>query len=264
MTKLLTKRVVVVGLVIIFLPILVLWSGVLDAPRGHPHLTCKSNMMRLGMALDAYREDYGCFPPSFVTDENGKPMHSWRALILPYLDSDDVYPYNMPIKYNYGESWNSPHNQQFHDKRPKIFHCNYDKYNKESLRQASPTYVMITDTNNTLGNRKKAKYGTTILLIEIKKANFNWLEPKDIPLSSLQYDSYRLPPNTPVVGAYHSTSGDFFILRHDRYVTAISSKTTDIEVIKAMATIDNSEYITEKRNKYGRTFYEFIPKPVRQ
>jgi hypothetical protein len=255
--KVLTKRVVVVGSAIIFLSILVLWSGILEAPPGHPHLPCQNNMKRLRMAFDAYREDYGCFPPSCVTDENGKPMHSWRALILPYLDSEAVYPYDMPIKYNYDEPWNSSYNQQFHNKRPRIFHCHYDKYSKEMLHRSSPTYVMITGTNNTLGDGKKAQYGTTILLIEIKKANFNWLEPKDIPLSYLRYDSYRLPPNTPVVGAYHSTSGDFYILMADGYVTAISSKTTDIEVIRAMATIDDSEFITEKRNKYGRTFYEF-------
>ena len=31
------------------------------------------------------------FPPAFIPDKNGKPMHSWRVLILPYLEGQGLY-----------------------------------------------------------------------------------------------------------------------------------------------------------------------------
>src|SRR5437762_9103935 len=46
---------------------------------------CKSNLRNIGIALYAYHEDYGCFPPAFSVNADGRPMHSWRALLVPYL-----------------------------------------------------------------------------------------------------------------------------------------------------------------------------------
>jgi len=38
-----------------------------------------------GLALFNYHDDYGSYPPAYIADESGRPMHSWRVLILPYL-----------------------------------------------------------------------------------------------------------------------------------------------------------------------------------
>ncbi len=45
----------------------------------------------IALALRMYRQDKGCFPPAFVADSSGKPLHSWRTLILPYLDMSALY-----------------------------------------------------------------------------------------------------------------------------------------------------------------------------
>ncbi|MBT6498149.1 MAG: DUF1559 domain-containing protein, partial [Planctomycetaceae bacterium] len=47
---------------------------------------CKNNLKQIMLAMHNYHEDFGSFPPAVVTDDNGHPMHSWRVLILPYLD----------------------------------------------------------------------------------------------------------------------------------------------------------------------------------
>lgn len=46
-------------------------------------------MSEIGFALQLYRCDHGTFPPPFTVDKNGKPLHSWRVLILPYLEKID-------------------------------------------------------------------------------------------------------------------------------------------------------------------------------
>ena len=57
------------------------------------------------MAVANYHETYGCFPPAYVADGDGKPMHSWRVLILPYLGQQELYN-----AYDFAEPWNGPSN----------------------------------------------------------------------------------------------------------------------------------------------------------
>ena len=47
----------------------------------------------------------GAFPAAYVADENGRPMHSWRVALLPFLEQSDLYS-----QYNFNEPWDSPEN----------------------------------------------------------------------------------------------------------------------------------------------------------
>ena len=40
---------------------------------------CRNNMHQIALALHAYHQANGCFPPVYIADKNGKPMHSWRV-----------------------------------------------------------------------------------------------------------------------------------------------------------------------------------------
>ncbi|MFZ1936339.1 MAG: DUF1559 domain-containing protein [Thermoguttaceae bacterium] len=44
---------------------------------------CENNLKQIAVAMLSYENRYGCFPPAYIPDKNGKPMHSWRVLILP-------------------------------------------------------------------------------------------------------------------------------------------------------------------------------------
>ncbi len=48
-------------------------------------MLCTKNLRQLSLALHNYHDRHGHFPPPYVADANGKPMHSWRVLILPHL-----------------------------------------------------------------------------------------------------------------------------------------------------------------------------------
>ena len=45
-----------------------------------------SNLKQIGLALLNYEQTNGRLPPAAVADKQGKAMHSWRTLILPYLE----------------------------------------------------------------------------------------------------------------------------------------------------------------------------------
>src|SRR5690349_7919540 len=50
---------------------------------------CRANMRLIGLALQAYHEKNQCFPPAYTLGPDGERWHSWRVLLLPYLDQND-------------------------------------------------------------------------------------------------------------------------------------------------------------------------------
>ncbi len=57
-----------------------------------------NNLKQIGLALDHYHDAHGRFPPSVVYSPDGRPLYSWRVLILPYLDQKDLYESSIWMK----------------------------------------------------------------------------------------------------------------------------------------------------------------------
>src|SRR5262245_60656054 len=72
---------------------------------GGRRATCANNLRNISLALCQYHDIHGTFPPAYITDEDGRPMHSWRVLLLPYLDQHSVYR-----QYRFDEPWDGPNN----------------------------------------------------------------------------------------------------------------------------------------------------------
>ncbi len=53
--------------------------------------SCSGQLSQLALALHNYCDVYGVLPPAHVDDEHGRPMHSWRVLILPFINEDTLY-----------------------------------------------------------------------------------------------------------------------------------------------------------------------------
>ena len=83
---------------------------------------CKNNLKQIGLALHNYHEVYGSFPPQFTVDANGKPLHSWRLLILPYLDQQGIYR-----QFDLSSPWTSPANVDPSNEPLSVYWCPYRK-----------------------------------------------------------------------------------------------------------------------------------------
>src|SRR5262249_20258199 len=46
---------------------------------------CTNNLKQIALALYNYEQEHKALPPAYTVDANGRPLHSWRTLILPYL-----------------------------------------------------------------------------------------------------------------------------------------------------------------------------------
>ena len=67
--------------------------------------TARNRLRAVGTALHLYLEAHDrTFPPALVEGPDGRPWHSWRMLIRPYVEGVG------PIAYRFDEPWDSPHN----------------------------------------------------------------------------------------------------------------------------------------------------------
>jgi hypothetical protein len=76
-----------------------------------------NNMKEIGLAFHNFalmhQEE---FPPAAICDKDGKPLLSWRVLILPFIEEDALY---RQIKLD--EAWDGPNNKKLLDRMPKIY-----------------------------------------------------------------------------------------------------------------------------------------------
>jgi hypothetical protein len=64
----------------------------------------------------SYHGTHGSLPPWAVVDKHGKPLLSWRVLVLPFIEQDDLYK-----QFKLDEPWDSPHNRRLLPKMPLVF-----------------------------------------------------------------------------------------------------------------------------------------------
>ena len=73
-----------------------------------------NNLKMIAIGLHNYHDTWRSFPPAYQCDANGKPAHSWRMLITPFME--DAYPVYQ--RYNFAEPWNGPNNSRLAPRCP--------------------------------------------------------------------------------------------------------------------------------------------------
>jgi len=83
---------------------------------GEGWLYSQVSLKTIALAMFNYHEANGSLPPAVAQSKAGKPLYSWRVLLLPYLEEDILYK-----KYHLDEPWDSPHNRQFAGETPRCY-----------------------------------------------------------------------------------------------------------------------------------------------
>jgi len=131
------------------------------------------------MALQNYHDIHGTFPPAYIPDEDGKPQHSWRVLILPFLERKDLYE-----AYDFDETWDSPNNRKLLDEMPPVFACP-----AQTQPNGHTSYVAVVGPRTAWPGEKASRQadftkgtGNTILIIEADARGVPWTKPRDLSL----------------------------------------------------------------------------------
>ena len=64
-----------------------------------------NNLKQIGLGLHNYHERDATFPPGGTFDAHGSPLHGWQAMILPFLEQDELYN-----RIDFGVPWDDPRN----------------------------------------------------------------------------------------------------------------------------------------------------------
>lgn len=219
-----------------------------------PPPNCARNMKDIALAVHNYAQVNRCFPPACIADKDGKPMHSWRVLILPYLKQEALYK-----EYDFAEPWNGPHNSRLLEECPAVFHCpEAGHQNPLATSYVAPdpsatNYVAVVGDatlwpeSRSVGFRD-IKDGTsnTIMLVEVADSDIHWTEPRD-----LSFDRAVVGINVDKrheISSYHNGSAYFAFV--DGSVRDLSDKMSPA-ILKAILTIAGGETIDEA-NLVGR------------
>jgi hypothetical protein len=138
----------------------------------------RNSLLAFSEAVHAYHDDYGCFPPPVLRDESGRPMHSWRVLILPYL-AEYIYDDEARVRddlaqYRFDEPWSSRYNT-------RLFQ--YSRLN------SSVPYLAIVGNDTAWPpegflSLKDVEDGPsrTVMLLEVQESDVLFTEPRDLQL----------------------------------------------------------------------------------
>ncbi len=181
-------------LVCLFGLLALLMPAVQTARESARRATCANNLKQIALALQNYHQANGCFPPAYIADKNGKPMHSWRVLVLPHMDLDDLYK-----MCNFTQPWDGPKNKMVSATPVRVYLCPSDPSGHAS-RFTQTSYLAVVGPNVAWAGekpRKLADFGNdaanTIMLIEVTNSGIFWAEPRDLSLDTLSAADDKSP-----------------------------------------------------------------------
>lgn len=148
--------------------------------RGMPaakRTQCKNNLKQIGLALHNYHDAYNEFPPAYSADNQGIKLHSWRTLILPYMEEQELYN-----SIDLTKPWNDPANAEAYESRPEIFACP-----SSNIPDTQTTYMGLVGDDHFFGEDRPCRIrdiaggtSSTIAVTEVPIAQaVHWMEPTD-------------------------------------------------------------------------------------
>ena len=138
---------------------------------------CANTLKQIGLALRNYESVYHAFPPLYTVDAQGRPLHSWRTLILPYLDEESLYR-----TIDLSKPWNDPANAAALATEVDVFRC------PTAMRRGNTTSYLGIVGPDSFWVRGKARRldeiiddrGATLMVLEVDDEHaVPWMAPTD-------------------------------------------------------------------------------------
>ena len=198
---------------------------------------------QLRAGVESYQRHYGRAPravwlpecayrPAYIADESGKPMHSWRVLVLPFIEQQALYE-----RYDFDEPWDSPANLALAQTVIPAFRCPSDAV----ASGPETNYVMIVGPGTLYDGEESTsmrniKDGTsnTIMFVEVVGSGINWLEPRDLDIEQLSFQ-INAPGGQGIQSSHPGGANVAFCDGSVRFL----SETIDPQTLQNLITIDD-------------------------
>jgi hypothetical protein len=92
------------------------WFGFFKIRSATQKTASANNLKQIGIAALQFGTERGRFPAVAVQPRDGRPLLSWRVMLLPYLGEQNLY-----LQFKLDEPWDSLHNKRLLTPMPKVF-----------------------------------------------------------------------------------------------------------------------------------------------
>lgn len=164
--------------IIIFLLIGLVLPGLRPNREAARRMSCGNNLKQIALALLNYEAEYGGLPPAYTVSPEGKRLHSWRALILPFIEQSELYS-----SIDFSKPWDDPANAFAYTSCPTIYGCTSNDYPKDHTN-----YLALVGTDRCFLPTESRKLEditdgapNTLMVVEVAAAQtVHWMCPQDI------------------------------------------------------------------------------------
>ena len=192
-------------------------------------MQCSNNLKQIGLALLNYESKYGRLPPAFTLDGENKRLHSWRTLLLPFLEQADLYS-----KVDLTKSWDDQANDAVRQVTLSVFRCP-----SNNTKQGQTIYLAVVCAKSSLQpNRGRTieefvgRLSDKVAVYEAEPSQaVHWMSPEDA--DEKMFLSSNGQSKTPHEGGRHA----LFV---DGGVQFLSSKIS-AEILRGMIAFDGGE-----------------------
>lgn len=217
--RLMTTLFVVVGVSALALLVCVLSGFLLAQREGARRERCEYNLAGLYRATNEYVEATGYYPPAYTQDVEGRRLHSWRVLLLPFLGEEELYS-----QIRLDEPWDSEWNSQFWTQTPNVFLCTsmptHDGKEYKGMTETDRCAFSCVLGETTLFAPDGASASpaalvdgasNTILYVE-RKSPCNWMDPtSDLTFEEVVAENAKPESERVNFGSWHG-AGEYVVL----------------------------------------------------
>jgi hypothetical protein len=152
-----------------------------------------NNLKQIGLAFHNFEATFNEFPPAVVNGPDGKPWHSWRVLILPYLGQGPLFN-----EYDFSQPWDSEKNRKLLERMPAVYrdpiygdakepYTHYAAlvgpgaiFKPEAARQTDPKKLLVERAGTGIARITDGTSNTVLVSSVEPGRRIPWTKPEDI------------------------------------------------------------------------------------
>jgi type II secretory pathway pseudopilin PulG len=187
-----------------------------------------NNLKQTALAILNYEAANRRLPAQANYDAQGKPLLSWRVLVLPYQGEEELYK-----QFHLDEPWDSEHNKALIEKMPDVYkHPAFNAPGKTLYQAVVGKGLAFEGKEGLLMYNFVDGTSRTIMVVEASPDKaVPWTKPED----------WEMDPNNPLKGLGGLFAGNIFqVVFVDGHVQAIP-RSIDPALFKAALTRDGRE-----------------------
>jgi prepilin-type processing-associated H-X9-DG protein len=176
------RRFTVVELLVVIAIIVILVALLLPATRSARgparRMECMNHLKMISLALQNYADEFQALPPAYTIDADGNPLHSWRTLILPYMEQQALYE-----RIDLAKPWDDPANQVAYETSIPDYRCP-----SVDCPSTHTTYLAVVTADSCFQPTTPRRldeitdqHGLTLTVVEVDaERSVHWMSPGDI------------------------------------------------------------------------------------